>query len=302
MNFLKKRLTVLVLPDDLSPSRSVSFSSIGAYVALTFSSVVLILLVYLAASYFSAKVDQIEIATLKEENLRLGAKFEDLRAKLATADERFQDLVRKEIALRNIFKMKDVNTEERLMGVGGQQIMAASIFGSASENVETSEATLDRLLKLADFESERFVEVEAKMMAVKHQLDHTPSLIPARGYFSRGYGMKFDPFTGARQMHRGVDLAGPVGTPIIAPANGMVKEAHREPDFGNMILIDHGYGFVTRYAHLSAFKVKPGEIVTRGQVIGLMGSTGRSTGSHLHYEVYKNGSIVDPRPYLASSK
>lgn len=120
--------------------------------------------------------------------------------------------------------------------------------------------------------------------------------------FTSGYGTRSDPFRGSRAMHAGIDLSGPVGTPIYATADGIVSSAGwNSGGYGNLIKIDHGRGIETRYAHLSKISVRPGEKVKRGQMIGKMGSTGRSTGSHLHYEVRIDGRAVNPVPFMKST-
>ncbi len=120
--------------------------------------------------------------------------------------------------------------------------------------------------------------------------------------FTSGYGVRSDPFRGAAAMHAGIDLAGPAGTPIYATADGVVAEAaYNSGGYGNLIKINHGRGIETRYAHLSSMNVSPGQRITRGQVIGRMGSTGRSTGSHLHYEVRIDGRAVNPIPFMKST-
>lgn len=119
--------------------------------------------------------------------------------------------------------------------------------------------------------------------------------------FTSNFGFRSDPFKGGRAMHAGVDIPGPVGTPIYATADGIVGRAQRLGGYGNYIEVEHGQGIQTRYGHLSAIHVKPNERVRRGQLIGSMGSTGRSTGSHLHYEVRLDGRAVNPLPFLQSS-
>ncbi len=130
-----------------------------------------------------------------------------------------------------------------------------------------------------------------------------PSEKPVKtGAFTSGYGVRSDPFQGRAAMHAGIDLSGPVGTPIYATADGIVSEAAwNSGGYGRLIKIDHGRGIETRYGHLSVFGVYPGQRVARGQIIGRMGSTGRSTGSHLHYEVRIDGRAVNPVPFMQSS-
>jgi murein DD-endopeptidase MepM/ murein hydrolase activator NlpD len=119
--------------------------------------------------------------------------------------------------------------------------------------------------------------------------------------FTSNFGIRSDPFMGTARMHAGVDIPGAVGTPIYATADGMVAHADRKGAYGKLIELDHGKGIATRYGHLSQIMVQPGSRVVRGQLIGLMGSTGRSTGSHLHYEVRIDGSAVNPLPFLTTA-
>jgi murein DD-endopeptidase MepM/ murein hydrolase activator NlpD len=119
--------------------------------------------------------------------------------------------------------------------------------------------------------------------------------------FTSGFGVRSDPFRGAAAMHAGIDLAGPIGTPIHATADGVVGRAEWANGYGNLVELEHGKGIATRYGHLSKILVKPNTRVKRGDVIALMGSTGRSTGSHLHYEVRIDGRAVNPVPFLQSS-
>jgi murein DD-endopeptidase MepM/ murein hydrolase activator NlpD len=130
-----------------------------------------------------------------------------------------------------------------------------------------------------------------------------PSDKPVRtGAFTSGYGVRSDPFQGRAAMHAGIDLSGPVGTPIYATADGTVTAAGwNSGGYGNLVKIDHGRGIETRYGHMSSIAIYPGQHITRGQLIGRMGSTGRSTGSHLHYEVRIDGRAVNPIPFMKST-
>ena len=132
-----------------------------------------------------------------------------------------------------------------------------------------------------------------------------PSARPIRDVanFTSGYGVRSDPFRGRAAMHAGIDLAGPIGTPIYATADGIVGRSEwNSGGYGNLVEINHGQGIQTRYGHLSRCIAQPGQRVRRGELIGLMGSTGRSTGSHLHYEVRIDGRAVNPIPFMQSSQ
>jgi murein DD-endopeptidase MepM/ murein hydrolase activator NlpD len=130
----------------------------------------------------------------------------------------------------------------------------------------------------------------------------TPSIWPAHGWLSSGMGRRRDPITGGTDYHAGLDIAGDKGQPVYATASGTITHVGYQGNYGNLIVVDHGFGLVTRYGHLSAFAVKKGDRVTRGDVIGRLGSTGRATGTHLHYEVHANGRLLNPLQLLTQQK
>jgi murein DD-endopeptidase MepM/ murein hydrolase activator NlpD len=139
----------------------------------------------------------------------------------------------------------------------------------------------------------------ARMDALQRGLEGIPQVIPAAAnHITSGFGYRADPFAGQAAFHAGLDFKGPTGAPIFSAANGKVAFVGRRPGYGNSIDIDHGNGLHTRYAHMSAFRARAGQLVTAGQVIGAVGSTGRSTGPHLHFEVRLHGQPVNPRPFL----
>lgn len=127
---------------------------------------------------------------------------------------------------------------------------------------------------------------------------HTPSIYPTWGRFTSGFGWRRSPFGRWKEFHPGVDIANHQGTPVVATADGVVERASRDGGFGNTVIVSHGYGFKTLFGHLKTIKVHRGEQVKRGQIIGLMGNTGRSTGPHVHYEIIENGSPVNPKYFL----
>ena len=156
-------------------------------------------------------------------------------------------------------------------------------------------------IRLGDLRS-TLERVERAFNERREELDYTPSVWPLVsteiGYISSGMGYRPDPFTRQQTYHRGVDISAPSGTPIIAPANGIVLDAKRWGGYGNVIIIDHLNGYVTYYGHLRAFNVERGDRITRGQVIGLVGNSGKSTSSHLHYEVHRNDEPINPLNYI----
>ena len=151
--------------------------------------------------------------------------------------------------------------------------------------------------------------IESNLRIVRSDVDKrnalaaaTPSIWPAHGWLSSGMGTRRDPIDGGSDFHPGLDISADHGSPVYATADGTVKQAAREGGYGNLVVVDHGYGLETRYGHLSRYRVKPGDQVKRGDVVGLVGSTGRSTGSHLHYEVRVNGRLLNPLQLLLNSR
>ncbi len=141
---------------------------------------------------------------------------------------------------------------------------------------------------------------ESYLKKMIHLVGFTPMGYPHKGRISSNYGHRENPFTGESiEKHKGLDIKGNYGELIKTTANGNVKFAARRGGYGNCVIIDHGNGFETYYGHLSKITVKKGQKVTAGQIIGKIGSTGRSTGPHLHYEIHRNGKILNPKSYLS---
>lgn len=142
--------------------------------------------------------------------------------------------------------------------------------------------------------SERLQVVETNVTRRSEIAAATPTIWPAHGWLSGTFGRRADPFTGEPEFHSGLDISAERGSPVYATADGVVVSAERHAGYGNLLTIDHGLGLRTRYGHLQDFAVKPGEKVTRGQVVAMVGSTGRSTAPHLHYEILANGQAINP--------
>lgn len=293
-----KKLTFLIVPDSSGVSRQLTVQVWYFWAGLILITGLLFASSFLASAFLSDRVDETELARLQSENEQLSQKYEELRWSLSETDIRYNELVQKEIALRQVFGLPEINIDERQLGVGGPSGLSVATMSETAKVAYATEKEVDRLLRLSSFELEKYAEVETGLIELEDRLRHTPSIWPTRGWLSRGYGMKDDPFTGYRRLHRGIDISNNTGTPIIAPASGRVKTVMTDRGMGKMIVIDHGYGFISRYGHLSSIGVKRGQKVSRGDIIGLMGSTGYSTGPHLHYEVWRNGKVLNARNYI----
>jgi murein DD-endopeptidase MepM/ murein hydrolase activator NlpD len=174
--------------------------------------------------------------------------------------------------------------------------LAAPVFNSAVAYPDTAFGVVKDLLGA----------IEARLDSVRTGVEKrhalaaaTPSIWPIAGWISSAFGNRRDPFTGGADFHPGLDISADQGQAVIAPADGDVITATYSGNYGNLIVIDHGFGITTRYAHLSRYGVSPGQQVKRGETIGFVGSTGRSTSPHLHYEVLVNGQLTNPLRLLA---
>ncbi|HEX9955013.1 MAG TPA: M23 family metallopeptidase [Allosphingosinicella sp.] len=216
-----------------------------------------------------------EVAKMEQEVRAMQA---DVAAIKAAAQQRFQFTA----------------SEVRRLGLDPKRIQAGGV-GGPYEAVDYSR-TADPSFKALFNSWKQLDQLEQGTIAI-------PSAEPVKGVaFTSSYGVRSDPFRGTRAMHAGIDLAGPIGTPIYATADGVVgRSEYNSGGYGNLVELNHGRGIQTRYGHLSRSMVSAGQRVKRGDVIGLMGSTGRSTGSHLHYEVRIDGKAVNPVPFMQSS-
>ncbi len=197
--------------------------------------------------------------------------------------------------------LSSVNGHLALWFRRGKQIAMAACSVALVANVAPAHAESSNDAQFASL-YQAWVKMDATT-ATEQQPGKSRSAIPSRQpvddvSLTSSFGVRNDPFNGSRRMHQGIDIPGPVGTPIYATADGVVERSTWVNGYGNLVELNHGNGLQTRYGHLSKLIAQPNERVRRGQLIGLMGSTGRSTGSHLHYEVRIAGAAVNPMPYI----
>jgi len=183
--------------------------------------------------------------------------------------------------------------------MGGMAGATPEAFASGLSGMGTTESALGLLSDLLGVIGSRLDSVRDGVERRQALAAATPSVWPVAGWLSSSYGTRKDPFTSDRDFHPGLDISADYGQPVVATGDATVGAAAPNGAYGNMVVLDHGFGIVTKYGHLSRMAVKPGQTVHRGDVIGYVGSTGRSTGSHLHYEIWMNGRLTDPMTLLA---
>lgn len=237
----------------------------------------------------------LEIRSLRQ----VQAESQDLLTKTRTIEADAQELRTKLAQLQGVVTKLGVmagvdappaDPAGGLGGAGGAEQLAVR-EASKLESLEAMAARLDKLV-------EKSVTLSGVLENQRALLATTPSIWPVRGYLSAGFGNRVDPFTGLKDFHPGLDISAPLGTRILAPADGVVIFAGVKGGYGNAVTVSHGRGLVTHYGHMDVINVRAGQQVRRGSVIGFVGSTGRSTAPHLHYEVWLNGSNQNPLQYI----
>lgn len=169
---------------------------------------------------------------------------------------------------------------------------------SSSKDYSTLVVRIDRAVKETQLREQSVIELWESLSERQSLLNSTPNIKPARGWLTSRFGYRANPFTGKRTMHAGLDIAAAPGSPVYAPADGVVMFAGYDESYGKLVSIDHGYGVTTRFGHNSQIYVHVGQRVSKWDVISAVGNTGRSTGPHVHYEVRVNGTPVDPINYV----
>jgi murein DD-endopeptidase MepM/ murein hydrolase activator NlpD len=250
-----------------------------------------LLLVVSLVHYTRIAVEVHELRRLRAENRALLTKtveYEQNAGKLQLKLEYLQRMVTKLGVMAGLEQTLPDATVGGVGGVPAAESKAPTIEPSALREMDRSLSDLTaRSDKLA-----RFYEDQSVL------LSSTPSIWPVRGYLSASFGNRIDPFTGQRDFHAGIDISTPLGTRIHAPADGVVIAVGVKGAYGNAVTVDHGFGIVTQYGHMASFNVKRGQRLRRGDVIGFVGSTGRSTAPHLHYEVWVRDQAQNPIHYI----
>ncbi|MFQ5481400.1 MAG: M23 family metallopeptidase [Nitrospinaceae bacterium] len=304
----KDVFTIVIFPGSTSSPKKYQVSK---SLFRCFLGSVFLLLVGFAGSTFSLsneylkdKQSDSELASLRRESKIQKIQIDKYGQQVRNFESEMARLARFEKKLRIITALENSNqVAAKNWGVGGPYGLSSASFTTSLERdaqsmLERTSSNLEMLTNQAKIQLISFQELDEYMKNQKTLLSSTPSIWPTRGWVTSGFGYRKSPFTGLPEKHEGLDIAARKGARVLAPADGKINVAGREYGYGNMIQIDHGYGLVTRYGHNSKNLVKPGDRVKRGQVIALVGNTGRSTGPHLHYEIMLHGVPVDPRNYI----
>ncbi len=263
-----------------------------------------------ALGYYMVYTEGLKLKTPR--TVRLEREFENARSSLellskqmAQSEKRLENLqLRDNNIYRNIFGMEQIPTEVRDAGFGGSNRYPYLEYARNSSLLMTTALNFDKIMKKAYIQSKSFDDVERVAGQVGEVAKCIPSILPipedTRNFrWSGGFGYRKDPVYGDIRMHDGIDLTGAPNSPVYATGDGKVEAIRYEYNgYGRYILIDHGFGYKTRYAHLNKTTIYEGQLVKRGEQIGLLGATGKSTGPHVHYEVIYMGRPVNPYNYF----
>ncbi|MBI2113641.1 MAG: peptidoglycan DD-metalloendopeptidase family protein [candidate division NC10 bacterium] len=294
----KRFYTVLILPDATSPARKFHITKPIVTAVSSVVAVSVLAFAFFLYQYVNLNVRMLELKQLRQEvgdRDLLASKVGQLEGELS----RLRDLDRK---LRVVAGLDPEDDRGRLAQGGAEVLSRSALLDAVRKGTGRLAEWVNRDLEALGQEitsrERSFRELKTLLEEKRSILVSTPTIWPVKGLVTAGYGYRQSPFTGRREMHEGLDVAAPHGSPILATADGVVSFSGPLSAFGNVVFINHGHGFTTFYAHNSSNRVKEGQQVRRGEVVAYVGTSGRTTGPHVHYEVQVNGTTVNPLKYI----
>jgi hypothetical protein len=300
----KRRWTILLVPPGARASRRVEVPERAFGWAVGAGSVVGIAVLVFAGLTVTKSVNLTRLDRLEQTNTLLGQELQIARAQVVDLQDTLAVITRRDHNIRLLAGLEPVDADVQLAGIGGpvgewserEQLLAEGEVGRAALDLRLD---LDGLIRRASLLAGSFAEAAESLASHNDRLSRTPSIMPTAGYLSSRFAhSRLHPIFHEERPHPGIDISAPMGTPILAAAGGTVIDVSMGSGYGRMVTIDHGYGLVTRYAHLSKALVRVGQRVHRGDQIALVGNTGIATAPHLHYEVIVNGKQQDPLKFV----
>lgn len=255
------------------------------------------------ATFMKVQAPQ-QTKVLERKNELMRRELQEIRGQLSTLHTQLDQLATQDQQFRLVAGLEPFDQDLYRVGIGGTLEHPADkklyqLDRDATTLAVTTSSELGELLRRARLLNFSWREARDSLMDKHNRLEATPSIIPTNGYISSVFSRsRRHPILARERPHEGVDITAPTGTPILAAAKGRVRSAERDGGYGLSIEVDHGYGVVTRYAHASKILVRRGQLVQRGDTIGLVGQTGLAVGPHLHYEVLVNGRATNPRQWF----
>jgi murein DD-endopeptidase MepM/ murein hydrolase activator NlpD len=300
----ERRWTVMLVPHGSGASRAVEVSQTVAKTVLGVGSAVALLLLVLGGAALSRGVNVTRSRALERENRLLASEIQRLRDRLVGLRDTLNVFSEREQGLRLLAGLSPTDVGVQQAGIGGptgqwseRDSLAAA--GPNGSQALAARVDMDQLTRRANILVRSIGEAYDSLSSHQARYAATPSVMPTSGWLTSAFAReRVHPILHLARPHEGIDVSAPMGAPIEAPAAGVVTQVSWVEGYGNMLTVDHGYGLVTRYAHCSKILVVRGQRVKRGQKIAQVGSTGLSTGPHLHYEVWVSGKPVNPMKYV----
>jgi len=251
----------------------------------------------------STKIGTPTELALQAENEALVSQLEETRSALIQIDGQLNEIAARDNEVyRSVLGLDPISLDERQAGVGGADPYAEfDIYSqSTADLLRWTSERIDNIERRIGIQDLSFEELRHQYNNNKEKMRHIPAIKPGSGILLSGFGMRYHPILGYNKPHNGLDFRADIGAPVYATGDGTIKYAGRQGTLGRIIIIDHGYGYETLYAHLSAYEdgIRSGTEVKRGQLIGKAGESGLAEGPHIHYEIRLNGQYVDPLYYL----
>ncbi len=299
----KNFYTFLIIPKRKSSAKKITLSNkVLKGIAFCVMAVILASM-YTYYDYIRMKRDKIDLESLRRQTKEQKVQIDGLVEKVNSFAVRMEELNQLDKNIRSMANVEDRRYKGRILGAGGSindDTTRAYSRGETDQRMVIAkiDQNVDQLSKDAVEQKSSFNELFRFLKRQKSILAATPSIWPVQGWVTSEFGYRSSPLSGAREFHKGIDIATRMGVHVVAPADGLVSEISYDRDVGHMVKINHGYGITSWYGHLLRTAVKQGSMVQRGDLIGYVGNSGRSTGSHLHYSVTLNGIYVNPRKYL----
>ena len=266
-------------------------------------SIIIFSFIYLSADILSHALYEKRLNEFKSNYSLISNNLKQLQNKLRELDDKVIIIEEKDRALRTYAGMPEIDIDIRKLGTGGHvlqsNILSDNLAPAINEELIALELDIENTSRYVNLELDSYRSIYKKVKEDLSRISKIPSIRPVKGGFlNSSFGYRKDPIDNEIRFHQGQDITVKSGTPVYAPADGIVKRAYYAGGFGNHIKLDHGNGYTTLFAHLSKIKVKHGQNVNRGDVIGLTGNTGRSTAPHLHYEIHHYGESKNPLDYF----
>jgi murein DD-endopeptidase MepM/ murein hydrolase activator NlpD len=293
------------MDDHTNRVRQFSLSREMTRIAVATGLFVLSALVSLTIGFFLKEGQRLRADRLAAQNQLLAGEVEVMRDRLALLETSLEELSGRDEHYRLLAGLEPIDSDVQQAGIGGPG--TATLQSSALYRLDPEQGSLafttaydlNTMIRRARLLALSWTEAIDSLSSQYDRWESTPSIMPTFGYISSSFSRsRLHPILDRARPHAGMDIAAPHGTPILAAARGKVVFAGTRGNYGRMVEIDHGYGYTTRYAHASRVHVRVGQVVQRGDKIAEVGSTGLSTGPHLHYEVFVNGRAVNPSNYV----